>query len=124
MARICIDLDGVIAAHRREGETYADVAVIEGAVERLEELKAAGHYLIINTARHMKTCGGNAGLVMARIGEITLEWLRRHKVPYDEMHFAKPWAHFYIDDNAVRFSDWDQAMDDLASSRYSGQKEG
>lgn len=124
MARICIDLDGVIAAHRRDGETYADVAVIPGAVEKLTELKAAGHYLILHTARHMKTCAGNVGLVTARIGPITLDWLKRHGVPYDEIHFGKPWAHYYIDDNAVRFASWDQAVSDLDAHAYSGQKEG
>ena len=33
------------------------------------------------------------------------EWLEKHDIPYDEIHFGKPWCGvngFYIDDKAVR----------------------
>jgi hypothetical protein len=55
----------------------------------------------------MKTCGGNVGQVVARQGAVTLNWLARHQVEYDEIHFGKPHADVYIDDNAVRFGSWD-----------------
>lgn len=106
--RICIDLDGVIASFKKEGEGYSDVLPVEGAVEKLKALKAAGHYLIISTARHMKTCDGNQGLVIAKQGRITLDWLAWHEIPYDEIFFGKPWAEVYVDDNAFRFSSWDE----------------
>lgn len=106
MARICIDLDGVIAGFKESGQTYAEVAPVPGAVERVKALKQAGHYIIIFTARHMKTCEGNVARVVAKVGAITLDWLARHGVPYDEIHFGKPWADVYIDDNAWRFTDW------------------
>jgi capsule biosynthesis phosphatase len=123
MARICIDLDGVIAKLKQEGQTYADVEPVEGAVERLRALKQAGHYLILLTARHMKTCGGNPGLVTARVGKITMDWLDRHSVPYDEIHFSKPWADVYIDDNALRFERWsDIAADGSNLPRSSESK--
>lgn len=112
--RICIDLDGVICHLKRPGETYADVAPIDGAVEKLRALRAAGHTIILFTARHMKTCNGNPGLAVARIGAITLEWLGRHGVEYDEIHFGKPWADVYIDDNALRFQSWSVVSDDGA----------
>jgi capsule biosynthesis phosphatase len=69
-------------------------------------LRAAGHYVIIQTARHMKTCEGNVGMVIARQGYVTLEWLERHGIEYDEIHFGKPHADVYLDDNAVRFESW------------------
>lgn len=106
--RICIDLDGVIASFKKEGETYADVAPIEGAIEHMRSLKAEGHYLMIHTARHMKTCDGNVGKVVARQGGDTLAWLAKHEIPYDEIFFGKPWAEVYIDDNAYRFESWKQ----------------
>ena len=110
--RICIDLDGVIASFKKEGQTYADVEPIEGAIDRLNAFKNDGHYIIISTARHMKTCESNLGLVNARISKITLDWLEAHEVPYDEIYFAKPWADIYIDDNAVRFSNWNDLPSD------------
>ena len=61
--RICIDLDGVICQLRRPGQEYADLEPVPGAIEKLRALRAAGHYIIIATARHMKTCDGNVGKV-------------------------------------------------------------
>jgi capsule biosynthesis phosphatase len=105
--RICIDLDGVICQLRGPGQTYADVDPVPGAVDNLRAFRAAGHTIIIFTARHMKTCAGNVGLVTARMARITLDWLDRHGVPFDEIHFGKPHADVYIDDNAFRFASWE-----------------
>jgi capsule biosynthesis phosphatase len=113
--RICIDLDGVICKLRKPDEQYADLEPVPGAVEKLRQLRAAGHYIIIATARHMKTCDGNVGRVVARLGGITLDWLERHAIEYDEIHFGKPHAQVYIDDNAVRFQSWDQVAGDGSS---------
>lgn len=113
--RICIDLDGVICRLREPGQQYADLDPVPGAIEKLRQLKAAGHYIILYTARHMKTCGGNVGMVVARQGPATLEWLKRHRVEYDEIHFGKPHAQVYIDDNALRFESWEAITGDGSS---------
>lgn len=123
--RICIDLDGVISQLKQAGETYADVVPVPGAVEKLRALRAAGHTVIIHTARHMKTCQGNVGQVVARVGTLTLEWLARHGVEYDEIYFGKPWADVYIDDNALRFTSWDElTADSLPESSESRRRGG
>lgn len=110
--RICIDLDGVICAIRQPDQTYAEVSPLPDAVEKIKSLKEAGHYIIIYSARHCKTSNGNVGLILARQGLITLQWLERHGIPFDEIHFGKPFADVYIDDNAVRFTTWDQIDSD------------
>ena len=110
--KICVDLDGVICEIRKPGQEYRDVEPIPGAVEKINQLKAAGHYIIIYTARHWKTCEGNVGKILARQGLVTLEWLNRHHILYDEIHFTKPHADVYIDDNAVRFEHWDKIQGD------------
>jgi len=119
--RICIDLDGVICQLKKEKQTYDQLEPIPGAIEKLKKLKAAGHYIIIQTARHMKTCEGNVGRVQARIGAATLNWLEKNNVPYDEIYFGKPWAQIYIDDNAYRFENWDVISDD--GSNFPDNKE-
>src|SRR5580704_11725181 len=106
--RICIDLDGVVCRLREPDQSYAELLPVPGAVESLRAMRAAGHYLILYTARHMKTCGGNVGQVVARQGATTLEWLKQHGIEFDEIHFGKPHADVYIDDNAVRFEGWDK----------------
>ena len=111
MKRICIDLDGVICTIKQSGETYADVKPMPGVAEKISKLRANGHYVIIQTARHMKTCNGNVGLVIQRVGQITLKWLADNNIEYDEIYFGKPWAELYIDDNALRFVDWSEIAD-------------
>lgn len=105
--RICIDIDGTICALRTDGQTYADVLPLPGAVAKLKTMRANGHTIILHTARHMGTCAGNVGLVLARQGKVLFDWLERHDVPFDEIYFGKPQADLYIDDNALRFEgDW------------------
>ncbi len=111
--RIIIDLDGTICPLKQEGETYDMLIPHPGAIERLNELKAAGHYLIIQTARNMATCDSNVGKVMKNIGGITLNWLEKFNVPYDEIFFGKPNGQVYIDDRALRFSDWESITEQL-----------
>ena len=110
--RICLDIDGVICRLREPSQAYHELEPIPGAVEHLQSLKAAGHYLILMTARHMKTCNGNPGLAIARQGGTLFTWLDRHGIPYDEVWFGKPWADIYIDDNALRFEAWDAIAPD------------
>lgn len=110
--RICIDLDGVVAGFKGTGQTYADVALIPGAKEKIDALRQGGHYVILYTARHMKTCNGNVGQVMGKVAHVTLDWLRKHNVAYDEIYFGKPWADVYLDDNAFRFYSWDKINGD------------
>jgi capsule biosynthesis phosphatase len=111
--RIAVDLDGTICALKGPGESYADLAPLPGAADRLREMRAAGHRVIIITARNMATCQSNLGLVMKNVGKITLDWLDRHGMEYDEIYFGKANAHIYIDDRAHRFSGWAEITPEL-----------
>ena len=72
----------------------------------------------------MKTCNSNVGQVINKVGKITLDWLAKHQIPYDEIYFGKPWAELYIDDNAFRFNSWETMPlpDNLPSSNESTTK--
>jgi capsule biosynthesis phosphatase len=119
--RIVVDLDGVICPIKRPGENYADLPVLPGAIEALRAWRAAGHVVIIQAARHMATCDGNLGKVMRRVGQVTLEWLERNGIEYDEIFFGKPNGHVYVDDRALRFGSWEQltevALEEAAQER-------
>ena len=104
--RICVDIDGVICELRRDGEQYSELEPIRGAVEAIRDLRKSGHFIILYTARHMKTTQANVGAVIAKHGKVTLDWLDRHQVEYDEIYFGKPYADIYIDDLAKRFTSW------------------
>jgi capsule biosynthesis phosphatase len=111
--RIAIDLDGTICPIKEAGQSYADLQPLPGAAERIRELRAAGHYVIILTARNMATCQSNVGKVMKNVGKITLDWLERYGIEYDEIYFGKPNAEIYLDDRGVRFHSWPEVTDEL-----------
>jgi len=106
MKRIAIDLDGTICPIKKPEESYADLVPHAGAADRIRELRNAGYYVIILTARNMATCEGNLGKVMKNVGKLTLNWLDQHAIEYDEVYFGKPNADLYIDDRAFRFTSW------------------
>ncbi len=111
--RIVIDLDGTICPVKQPGQSYADLEPYPESAERIRTWRTLGHYVIIQTARNMATCQSNLGRVMKNIGKITLDWLDRHGIEYDEIYFGKPNAEVYIDDRALRFSDWEALTEEV-----------
>ncbi len=102
---IVLDLDGTLCEIKPPGKSYADVEPRREMLEKLREYRERGWYIIICTARNMRTYDGNVGLIMANTARVVFEWLDRHQVPYDEVHFGKPWPGangFIVDDRAVR----------------------
>lgn len=99
--RFCFDLDGTLVSFPKIPGDYSSVEPIVEKIEFLRRLKERGHYIIIQTARRMKTHKGNVGGVQKDIAKVTLDTLEKFNIPYDEIYFGKPWANFYIDDLAV-----------------------
>ena len=99
--RVCFDLDNTLVTHPTIPGDYSSVLPIQRNIEYLKLLKSLGHTIIIYTARRMKTHKGNVGAIIADIGKVTFESLDKFDIPYDEIHFGKPYANFYIDDLAV-----------------------
>ena len=111
--RICVDIDGVLCHLRERDQSYENLLPIEGAADSLRLLRAQGHYVILYTARHMKTTDSNLGRVLAIQGQVTLDWLRNNKFEYDEIYFGKPFAEVYIDDLAMKFNSWHEVLGNL-----------
>lgn len=99
--RICFDLDNTLVSYPRTPGDYFSVEPINKNINFLKLLKELGHTIIIYTARRMKTHNGNIGAVTSDIGRVTFDTLDKFDIPYDEIYFGKPYAHFYIDDLAV-----------------------
>jgi hypothetical protein len=94
---IMVDLDGVLCSE----EMFHDRPLAEplpGAQDALRELRAAGYVVVIYTARGW--------------GEyrMTERWLADHGFEYDGLHMGKPVADLWIDDRAIRFSDWPEVL--------------
>jgi capsule biosynthesis phosphatase len=99
--RLCFDLDGTLVSHPAVRGDYATVSPIESNIDFLRHAKARGAYIIVYTARRMRTHGGDVKKVVEDVGDVTRETIKRFNIPCDELIFGKPYAHFYIDDLAV-----------------------
>lgn len=96
--RICFDLDGTICE-----QDYSEVEPIESMVGLMRELKSQGHEIVIHTARHMRTCNGNVGKILAKQGKKLFDCLEK-----DEVYFGKPHVDVFIDDKAINFDTFDK----------------
>lgn len=124
--RFCIDIDGTLCEIKQPHQSYADVQPLAGAVAKLKALRQAGHYIILATARHMKTCDANVGLVVARQGKVLFQWLEDHDIEFDEIWFGKPNADIYIDDRGYHFAgNWnDISVDQLVDFALTSAEQG
>lgn len=95
---VAIDLDGVIFKSK---SWWDEPELMPGAVESLTELKERGYFILIDTARppHAK--------------KLTERQLKQCGVPYDYLTVGKPLACAYIDDHAIRFTDWESLIQSL-----------
>lgn len=102
---IVFDLDGTLCEIKKSDESYADIAPKKDVIEQLKAYREMGFYIIIQTARQMKTHDGNLGRINANTAKVTIDWLEKNEVVYDELYFGKPWCGkngFYVDDKAIR----------------------
>ena len=90
---IAIDFDGVIHKYRKayhDGTIYDEP--VPGTADALRLFKKKGFKLVCFTAR--KDVQG------------ILDWMKKHNIEVDEVTNIKPRAVWYIDDRAIRFTNW------------------
>ena len=116
--RYVFDLDGVICQLKRPNESYENVEPNQDVISLIQELKENGDYILIYSARHMRTCNGNVNKVIEKIGKITEEWLEKWDVPYDELIFGKPYGDVYIDDLGLTFTSSNDIKQKLEKLKY------
>ena len=80
--KFCFDLDNTLINTPKIEPNYKNI-------EYLKYLRDSGHYIIIYTTRRMEK------------SKLTFDLLDKFDIPYDEIHFGKPEADFYIDDLAI-----------------------
>tara|TARA_B100000401_G_C52522806_1_gene585207 strand:+ start:278 stop:580 length:303 start_codon:yes stop_codon:yes gene_type:complete len=98
--KLIIDLDGTICSEEKQF-SRALAKIKDGAKESLEKLRDKGYKIIIYSARTWAEY------------EMTENWLKENKVPYDQIILGKPQGDYWIDDRAIRFSSWDKVIDEI-----------
>lgn len=101
--KIVIDLDDTLTVDSSSAN-YSEKHPRKDVIEKVRKMKELGYEIVIFTARRMRTFGGDETKVMASIAHETIEWLRKHNVPFDGLKFGKPHAEnaWYVDDKALR----------------------
>ena len=108
MKRLIFDLDGVIALDD-PSRPYAEREPNLPLIEKMRAYQAEGFEIAIATARNMRAFSSQIGKINAVTLPVVIDWLRRHDVPFDEVHVGKPWCGtegFYVDDRAIRPSEF------------------
>lgn len=106
---IVFDIDGTLCGGKKQDQSYLEVEPKEEVLKKLLEYRENNFYIILYTSRQMRTYQGNVGKINANTGKILFEWLDKYNIPYDEIHFGKPWCGkngFYVDDKAIRPSEF------------------
>ena len=96
--RFVFDIDKTLCTEPRVTGDYSTCEPIERNIAYVKGLHAQGHYILLATARRMRTHASKVGAAVADIGMVTMQKLKDWEVPYDEICFGKPWGQFYIDD--------------------------
>ena len=91
--QLIIDLDGTICTEERQF-SHALAKPLPGALEAVRKLRADGHTVIIYSARPWVEY------------ELTVHWLSQNQFEYDQLVLGKPQGDYWIDDRAVRHTDW------------------
>jgi len=99
--RFCFDLDNTLVTYPKIINDYTTVKPKIKNIKFLNFLHSLGHYIIIYTARRMRTHKGNIKKVKKDIEKLTKKQLEIFGIKYDELIFGKPYAHFYIDDLSI-----------------------
>lgn len=108
MKSLIFDIDNTLCTKKQSDQSYLDVQPKMDVVNKLKEYKNKGYNIILHTARQMRTYEGNLGKINKNTAPITLEWLEKYDIPYDEIYFGKPWCGnggFHVDDRSVRPSE-------------------
>ena len=98
--QLIIDLDGTICT---EEKTFSRnlAKPNKDAKESIEKLKNMGNTIIIYTARSWNEY------------EMTIDWLKKNIIPFDQLIMGKPTGDYWIDDRAIKYSSWKDVINQL-----------
>ncbi|EAK9945616.1 capsular biosynthesis protein [Campylobacter lari] len=109
MKQLVVDLDGTLTLD--VDVSYKDKPINTDVLKQLCYYKDLGFKITIFTSRNMRTYQGNIEKIRCNTLPMIVEWLDKHKVPYDDIVIGKPWCGFdgfYVDDKAIRPSEFIQ----------------
>lgn len=104
MIRIVIDVDDTLCDNK--GRDYINATPYRDVINKVNLLYNEGYYIILYTARGMKSCNGDLKKIKEKNEAILIEWLQKHNVKYHELIFGKVLGDIYVDDKAMEVRDF------------------
>lgn len=98
--KLVIDLDGTICTEEKQFSRSL-AKPIKGAINAINNFKKSGYIIIIYSSRTWMEY------------EMTVDWLNKNNVIYDQLILGKPQGDYWIDDRALRFSDWESIVSQI-----------
>ena len=98
--KIIVDLDGTVCTEEKQFSRSL-AKVNPGAREALNLLKEKGYILIIYSARTWAEY------------ELTIDWLKRNEIPFDQLILGKPQGDYWIDDRAIKYNNWETILKEI-----------
>ncbi|MEP6945615.1 MAG: hypothetical protein ABJA02_06830 [Acidobacteriota bacterium] len=104
-ARVCVDLDGVLAEYDGwKGMTHIGDP-LPGARDFAVELGKVADLVVFTTrcSGERSERGDDSGITPGQARIHVIDWLEAHDIPYADVYIGpgKPFAHAYVDDRAV-----------------------
>lgn len=91
---LAIDFDGVVHDFQHPIKGRRMGAPIDGAKEALQGYKQRGDKVVIYTIWPPSSHG------------VIRDWMNYYEIPFDDVTNVKQQADYYIDDKAIRFTNW------------------
>ena len=83
-------------------------------IKGIRRLKEKGFKIILFTARRMLTHDGDVEAIIKDVGDVTINWLKEHDVPYDELIWGKPYTStWYVDDKSMNLEEFKEWTDSI-----------
>lgn len=106
MKSIVFDLDDTICYPNHSAtDTEAKYGLARPnttVIRYMQQLKKLGYHITVCSARRMLTHNGDIDKIIEDVGQVTIDWLTKHNVPYDSLLFGKPYSStWYVDDKAM-----------------------
>lgn len=110
---IVFDVDKTILVTK--DRDYDNSQPIEGVIEGMRALKKEGWRIVLHTARGQGRSNGDIEKVREDVTKEIKDFCEKYRVPYDELILGKVWAHFYVDDRAMRPEEFSAKYQDIIS---------
>lgn len=104
--RWVFDLDETLITLPAKFQDYTSVKPIQRMIDFVNNLYNNGHYIIIHTARGMRTHNGDLEKVKQALKTITVNTLNKFNIKYHELVFGKPIGDIYVDDKSTNPLYW------------------